>query len=218
MTTNKVGMDPLTHCRVYASFEADFESLIREADINGEDLSLCLLDIDHFLKINEEFGHDAGDEVLRKVAAHIKSIDDGKNYIYRYSGDEFAVLMPGVEKEQALLVMEKLRAAFPHGIAVNAEEPQIVAHATISIGVAAYRDDGANVVELVRKADGAMFRAKMTGRNKVCLAREEKMVTKTSHYTVEQLKRLTALSQKENTGEAVLLREALDDLLKKYDE
>ena len=68
----------------------------------------------------------------------------------------------------------------------------------------------------MRKAESAMFRVKYAGRNKVALAREEKMVPKTSHYTADQLRRLTALSKREGVGEAILLREALDMLLKKY--
>ena len=63
-----------------------------------------------------------------------------------------------------------------------------------------------------------MYRAKNTGRNKACLAREEKMVTKTSHYTQEQLELLSKLVKAEGVGEAVILREALDDMLKKYDD
>ncbi len=63
-----------------------------------------------------------------------------------------------------------------------------------------------------------MYRAKNTGRNKVCLAREEKMVTKTSHCTQEQLERSSKLAEAEGGGEAVILREALDDVLKKYDD
>ena len=63
-----------------------------------------------------------------------------------------------------------------------------------------------------------MYRAKSTGRNKVCLAREEKMMTKTSHYPQEQLERLSKTAKAEGVGEAVILREALDDVLKKYDD
>jgi hypothetical protein len=69
---------------------------------------------------------------------------------------------------------------------------------------------------VLRKAEDAMFRAKTVGRNKVCLAREERMVAKLSHYTQGQLNRLSQLAKKEGVGEAVLLREALDDLLRKY--
>ena len=88
---------------------------------------------------------------------------------------------------------------------------------TISVGIASAPDDGASYLDLVRKAEGAMVRAKTGDANRVCLAREEKMITKTSHYTAEQLKRLTKVSKRESVGEAVLLREALDALLKKYD-
>lgn len=89
---------------------------------------------------------------------------------------------------------------------------------TFSTGLSAYPDDGSRAREVIRRADGAMYRAKNTGRNKVCLAREEKMVTKTSHYTQEQLERLSKLAKAEGVGEAVILREALDDVLKKYDD
>ena len=70
---------------------------------------------------------------------------------------------------------------------------------------------------MIRKAESALFRAKANGSNKVALAREEKMIPKTSHYTNDQLKCLTKLSKREGVGEAILLREALDMLLKKYD-
>ena len=75
-----------------------------------------------------------------------------------------------------------------------------------------------NNIELIRKADGALYRAKTLGKNKVALAREEKLITKTAHYTVEQLKRLEKLSKERGINEAALMREALDELLKKYNE
>jgi len=105
--------------------------------------------------------------------------------------------------------MEQKRKAF----SVTAPDGEAM---TISIGIAAAFDDAARCQELMRKAESAMFRAKYSGRNKVYLAREEKMVPKTSHYTSDQLKRLSALSKREGIGEAILLREALDMLLKKY--
>jgi predicted signal transduction protein with EAL and GGDEF domain len=126
--------------------------------------------------------------------------------------------MPGVEKERALLIMEKMRETLDVGEITYSDGRSAKARATVSVGIAAYRDDGNNTVELGRKATGALFRTKAAGRNRVYLAREEKMATKTSHYTVEQLKRPAPLPKKTGTGEAVLLREALDDVLKKYDE
>ena len=87
---------------------------------------------------------------------------------------------------------------------------------TISIGIASYPKDGNRGQEILRKAQDAVYRAKAGKRNKVCRAREERMVTKTSHYTQGQLQRLSQLAKSQDVGEAILLREALDDLLRKY--
>ena len=84
------------------------------------------------------------------------------------------------------------------------------------MGLATYSDDGATRQEIVRKADDALFRAKSSGRDRIALAREEKKVPKTIHFTQGQLDRLSALAEGKSVGEAELLREALDDLLKKY--
>jgi predicted signal transduction protein with EAL and GGDEF domain len=88
---------------------------------------------------------------------------------------------------------------------------------TVSVGVSAYPEDGSRPADIFRRADSAMTRAKKAGRNNVCLAREEKLIPKTSHYTQAQLEKLSMVSDKLNVGEAALLREALDVLLKLYD-
>src|SRR5690606_12398940 len=86
---------------------------------------------------------------------------------------------------------------------------------TVSMGLAAYSDDGMKAQEVVHKANEALYRAKVSGRDRICLAREEKMVTKTSHYMQGQLLGLRRLAERQKIGEAVLLREALNDLLRK---
>ena len=88
---------------------------------------------------------------------------------------------------------------------------------TITIGMATAFEDASRCAELIRKADGALFRAKVAGGNRVAMAKEEKMVPKTSHFTQDQLQRLAKLAKREGVGEAILLREAVDLLLKKYD-
>lgn len=89
-------------------------------------------------------------------------------------------------------------------------------HPTLSVGVATFPGDRASRAEVMRKADDALYRGKSLGRNRVTLARDEKKVAKTIHFTQGQLDRLAALSKREDVGEAELLREGLDDLLKKY--
>lgn len=192
------------------AFEADMtEQMNREP--NEENLILALVDLDNFLSVNEEFGRAAGDRVLIDTGRYFAASIPESAAIYRVAGDEFGIVFAGeLEKEDVFLLMEKLRAGFP----VKKPNGESM---TVSIGVAAAFDDASRFQELMRKAESAMYRAKYAGHNRVALAKEEKMTPKTSHYTADQLKRLTRLSKREGVGEAILLREALDMLLKKYE-
>ena len=191
----------------------DFEQAVTsfmEAHPDGDgELVIAVTDLDCFMRINTTFGNEAGDRVLIDTGRYLaENLPEGAT-IYRTSGDEFSIIFTGMEKEDVFLFMEQKRAAYK--VSAPDGEPM-----TICIGIAAAFDDASRYQELMRKAESAMFRAKYAGRNKVALAREEKMVPKTSHYTSDQLKRLTALAKREGIGEAILLREALDMLLKKY--
>ena len=192
------------------------DKLLEKAITGGEQgcLTLALCDIDQFLHINENFGHDGGDTVLKALADTMCGLKDAT--AIRYGGDEFAIVFNGLEREQAFLRLEALRAAVAEikGLSVNGADKPI--SFTISVGLAACPIDGGNQAELLRKADAALYRAKLGGRNKVMLAYEEKMVPKTAHFTATQLERLADLAKDQAIGEAVLLREALDDLLIKY--
>jgi len=136
---------------------------------------------------------------------------------FRDSRDEFVILVPDGGKEDAFLKAERLR-----GLVCDEKLGYVSADGepitqSISAGVSSFPDDGVRPADICRRAESAMVRAKKNGRNLVCLAREEKLTPKTSHYTQAQLEKLTLISDKLNVGEAALLREALDDLLKKYD-
>lgn len=216
---NKVetSKDTMTGCRSYEGFIADFEGLIGEANESRKEISLVMLDIDQFKRINDDYGHQAGDEIIKSLARHLFSHIKDSYLIYRYSGDQFAIIMPDTEKECAFLLMEKIRETLTFEDLQRQDNKEFKIKTTISAGISSFPDDGNRVAEVVRKAEGALYRAKSSGRNKVCLSREEKMITKTTHYTYEQLQRLAELAKEEGIGEAMLLREALDDLLKKYD-
>ena len=206
-------IDSLTGLKNFGCFVREFEAKAARAVEKCEDLSVAMIDIDHFMRVNDDFSHAIGDEVLVSIARHLHASMPPEASVYRYSGDQFAVLLPSTEKESAFLLMEKARESY----GVERKIKTFLLTVTLSAGISCCPEDGNRTTEIVRKSEGALYRAKAGGANKVCLSREEKMVTKTSHYTYEQLQRLSLLSKKEGMGEAILLREALDDLLKKYD-
>ncbi len=208
--------DALTGLLTRRVFDDELKKALEHARAEEAPLALALMDIDKFKLLNDHYGHATGDAIIRFVAETVRRVVKGEVIAGRYGGEEFAILFPGTEREPTLLVAERLRA--------EVEQPHTFPHAgqpvelrfTISCGIAAFPLDARNEGELMRKADQALYRAKATGRNKICLAHEERMVTKTTHYPQTQLERLAQLAQKEGMGEAALLREALDDLLIKY--
>lgn len=187
-------------------FEKDLTALL---DTDGTYVVIAIIDVDNFMHINDEFGYETGDRVLIETGKHFEAGLPANTTIYRISGDEFGIIYTETEREDAFLMLEEARRNFK----VQVTEQESI---SVSIGIAS-SDDAGRYQELMRKAESAMFRAKLNGKNRIALAREEKMVPKTSHYTQDQLNELTKLSKKEGIGEAVLLREALDMLLKKYD-
>jgi len=207
--------DPLTGLLTRKAFEDSFVSMLDQAQVKNSPLTLVMVDIDNFLQINNQFGHAGGDTVLKAIAGFLKQAGN-EVVLARYGGDEFALLFPNTEREQAFLRLERVRSMVDSQTSFDDGASTVAIRLTISAGVAAFPIDGSDANELMRKADGAMYRAKAGGRNKIVLSYEERMAPKTSHYTLTQLERLSALAKEQDVGEAVLLREALDDLLVKY--
>ena len=193
-------------------FEKDLtEILDSDCEANGETVVIALVDFDEFMHINTDFGIDAGDKVLIDMGLYIKDHLPADAKVYRIGGDEFGIIFKGeTEREDIFLFLNELKNGFDVKTPDGAKQ-------SITIGMATAFVDASRCAELIRKADGALFRAKAGGRNRVAMAKEEKMIPKTSHYTQDQLQRLTELAKKEGIGEAILLREALDMLFKKYD-
>ena len=193
-------------------FEKDLaEILASEPESRGETVIIALADCDEFDHINRDFSPAEGDRVLIAAGSYLKDNLPADAGIYRIGGDEFGIIFRGcMEKEEVFLLLNDLKNNY------DVRTPDGVRQ-SITIGMAAAFEDASRCAELIRKADSALYRAKVSGRNKVAMAREEKMVPKTSHYTQDQLQRLAKLAKKEGIGEAILLREALDMLLKKYD-
>lgn len=194
------------------AFEEELNAILNsDVEASGEIVAIALIDCDKFDHINKDFGIGEGDRVLIEAGKYIRdNLPEGAK-VYRIGGDEFAILFRGImEREEIFLYLNDLKNHY----AVQTPDGQ---RQTITVGMATAFEDANRCVELIRKADGALFRAKVSGGNKVSMAKEEKMVPKTSHFTQDQLQRLAKLAKREGVGEAILLREGLDLLLKKYD-
>ena len=209
-------IDPLTGLLKRNTFDETLHAAFLAASQANAPLAIAFFDIDHFLQANETYGHVGGDAILATIADTASQIIGARGQLSRYGGDEFACLFEKAEREQAFLVMEQVRAAVEALGEFSYGGTTIEAKVTITGGVAAYPIDASDENELFRKADGALYRAKNTGRNKFVLAVEERMVPKTAHFTQTQLEELSELAGEQGVSEAVLLREALDNLLVKY--
>lgn len=191
------------------------EDLLPEAERMGEPLSLFMLDIDYFEGANHTYGHEVGDQILVSISEAIKNIMPEGALLCRYSGDELCAALPGTRLDDTFTLAEELRRQVQALRWSSASDLSL----TCSIGLAALHTNNSNLVELLREADQALYIAKLTGRNKVALPlADSRMITKTSHYTATQLERLAQLAKTLKRNEASLLREALDDVLKKYND
>jgi diguanylate cyclase len=212
MVMVKRAYDPLTGLETAPAFR---ETLAAQLD-SSDTVTLAVLDADHFMELNETLGHEAGDSLLRAVGERLRAFaSEVGGAAGRLGGDEFAVTLPGASLENGFLALERFRAA------VTTEAGLVPGHAdykfSLSAGIANHPRDARTAADLVARADQALWAAKESGRNQVALPAVEEMVLKTCYYTHAQVGRLRRLSEKQAAKESVLLREALDDLLRKYD-
>ena len=133
----------------------------------GGSLSIMLLDIDFFKKYNDSHGHLAGDAVLKNLSAALSDYFKKQNAaVGRLGGEEFLVILPSADKQQAFLEAENVRSAIHEKIVTIRRKPAAI---TVSIGVACFPQDARRADDLLDKADSALYEAKRTGRNRVCL-------------------------------------------------
>jgi len=158
-------MDPLTrlHNRKYAM--ECLETLVGEFKRYGSDFCVAMIDIDHFKKVNDTFGHRAGDDVLECVAREIAALSRETDVAVRFGGEEFLLIMPHTSRQGAMAALEKIRARM-ESLAMTPNRIKV----TVSAGVARYREQG--ILEFIEDADKALYRAKNAGRNRVLSAPE----------------------------------------------
>lgn len=161
--------DALTGLHNRRYMESHLATLAEQASSRGKPLALMMLDIDYFKSINDNHGHDAGDDVLREFAVRIRKSIRGIDLACRYGGEEFVIVMPETDLHVAGVVAERLRRAIagePFVISKGADRIEV----TISIGLATLERKGEAIADVLKRADKALYRAKHDGRNRVVSA------------------------------------------------
>lgn len=160
--------DALTGLHNRRYLESHLETLTQQAHLRGKPLTLMMLDIDFFKSINDSYGHESGDDVLREFATRVRKSIRGIDLACRYGGEEFVVVMPEADPGVATMVGERLRRAVacePFTVDRGGKRVEV----TISVGVATL-ECGESVADLLKRSDQALYRAKRDGRNRVVLA------------------------------------------------
>ncbi|WP_369601148.1 GGDEF domain-containing protein [Hahella sp. SMD15-11] len=163
--------DPLTRVANRRAFDIALDNAIASAKLNGQPLSVVMLDIDYFKKVNDTHGHLVGDKVLRFIASVLRRQTKGKDTVARYGGEEFAIIMPETPLQGAEAATENIRRAIAAQVLHDSVENQHIGHVTISAGISEYVY-GEEPDTLVSRADAALYRAKQNGRNRVEVADE----------------------------------------------
>ena len=159
--------DSLTGLFVRRYFMVKFQEEFHRAERYSKILSVVMADIDRFKKINDTYGHTTGDRVLKIVANFFQKNVRDVDIISRYGGEEFVILLPEADKEEAYTVSERLRKK------MSELEIDDLPKLSISLGISSYPEDGSDIEMLIKKADAAMYAAKQSGRNRVVIYDKE---------------------------------------------
>lgn len=159
-------MDGLTGVANRKKFDVSLREFVATANREQTQLSMLMIDIDHFKKFNDTHGHLLGDQVLRLVARYLLDCIKGNDMAARYGGEEFAIILPRTRLEDAVHVADQIRTHVSSKKVVNRRTGEALGQITLSIGAGEYRL-GETPSELVHRADEALYLAKRTGRDRV---------------------------------------------------
>ena len=157
--------DPMTELLNRRAFFNICDTEMVRASSNDHELTCLIIDIDHFKAINDTYGHDMGDKVIKAIAKLMIENTRTMDYIGRIGGEEFAVLMPHTDKEAAFQISDRLRENISkHKMILNDK----IVYITVSIGLSFINHEDKNIHTLLKRADTALYEAKESGRNQVC--------------------------------------------------
>ena len=166
-------MDALTGIANRRTFQNKLEEEIARSKRSGEPVTLMMLDIDHFKKLNDTYGHQAGDETLKKVADILVGMCRDFDMAARYGGEEFAVILPGCSSRDSLIVAERMRKE----LAAASEKRRKV---SASAGVATFPNHASGSAALIKYADEALYESKRGGRDRITRSRRRGSTRKTA--------------------------------------
>jgi diguanylate cyclase len=158
--------DPLTGIPNRKLFESRLREAARNAVETSEPLALLMLDIDHFKRFNDTYGHQLGDQVLRLVAKTLADGVKGRDTPARFGGEEFVIVLPQTRLENAVTLAEQIRRTMARHKVVRKDTGEEYGVIALSVGASVYRP-GEDLADLIRRADAALYHAKHTGRNRV---------------------------------------------------
>lgn len=164
--------DPLTGLANRRFLQEILLRELRRAQRSNQPVALMIVDIDHFKAVNDTYGHHAGDEMLEQLAGIMISSVRATDFVVRYGGEEFVILLPETRLVDALKVAEKLRKTIGETVMESTAKPGVTLTCTVSAGVSMYPLDAASAEGLILKADRALYFAKQNGRNRVVTVAE----------------------------------------------
>ncbi len=181
---------------------AHLEKLVRHAHDKSKPLACLMLDMDHFKSVNDTYGHDVGDEVLKELSRRIVGQTRSSNLVARFGGEEFVVLLPGADITVAREIAERIRQAVEI-VPFTISHPQGPINKTLSIGVAALRlNDPKDTGEsMMKRGDEALYQSKHQGRNRVTIAEDDALLSSSfsAAHLMDEEKEQAAMSSHEPT-------------------
>jgi diguanylate cyclase (GGDEF)-like protein len=165
-TVLQANTDSLTELWNHGYFQYLLRRELEKAKNASCPLSLIMIDIDDFKVYNDALGHQAGDDILKNLALKLKNHSRNMDFVCRYGGEEFTVIMPQTEKKEALEISERLRIEIARYAPYQESQPQ--KNITVSIGLAAFPQDGITPAQLISACDKMLYQAKHKGKNNTC--------------------------------------------------
>lgn len=159
--------DPLTGAANRRAFDSRLDREIHACTETEKPMCLVLADIDHFKMVNDTFGHQVGDEVLKVFASILRKNVKGRDLVSRYGGEEFAIILPDTQIGSAFKLVDNIREQWASKRLLMRQSRQQLGQITASFGIATY-EQGFDPADLIEKADLRLYRAKHNGRNQVC--------------------------------------------------